>query len=448
MISLNKWIKDVYQTPVHLTGKDYQNGQALFILECICGTSLTRLTQGAFIAGFAKMLGMPQGLIGMISAIPMLANVLQLLGGIYFGNMAQYKFQVSFGSLFARSLMGTIYFIPLLLVKNTQQAIALVMVYCLAYFLFAFLNPPIVNWIMEIAPESIRGRYFARREMFTMIIVAIGEMVMAKMLDIFKLKGVEQIGFIILGTITIIWAVINFYSFSAIKEPLRPNKKKKLAVKEDLGLLLKNVDFRNLAKLYSIWNIALYVGMLYIAIYMIGTLKMSYVYTMIMSMLTLGFRVLSVRLWGKFVESNLWSRAIELGAVLLGISTGLLFFANPTTAFIIIPLSHILAGIAWGSIGITFFNLQVMFAPDDTRTLYVGALSSISGISGFIATVISGFFIDNFANIHIEILGFTIGNIQIVFLVSGILLALCGVYVRKVIAPMERLKKLNIQNEV
>lgn len=444
MRSIKEWVKDVYQTPVHLTAKDYEKGQALFILECICGTSLTRLTQGAFIAGFAKMMGMPEGIIGMISAVPMLTNVLQLLGGIYFGNISQYKLPACFGSLISRSLMGTVYFIPLLLVKNTYQAALLVLIYCIAYFLFAFLNPPIVSWIMELTPESIRGQYFAKREMYTMIIVAIGEIIMAQMLDNFKIRGIEKVGFIILGTIVMGWAFINFYSLSAVKEPIRPPKTRKRSVKEDLPLLLKDGNFKNLSTLYMIWNFALYVGMLYIPIYMIGTLQRSYLYVMIMSMLTLTFRVLSARVWGKFVEKNLWARAIELGAILLGISTMLLFFANSITALIILPIFHILSGIAWGSIGITFFNLQVMFAPDEERTLYIGALASISGISGFVATVLSGFFIDRFANIHISIIGFSVGNIQIIFLISGILLVLSGVYVKQVIAPMERAKKNNI----
>ena len=440
MTTIKKWVKDVYQTPVHLTGEDYKKGQDFLILECICGTSMMRLAQGAFIAGFAKMLGMSQGLIGIISAIPMLANVIQLLGGIYFGNMTQYKLPVTFASLIARTLLGTIYFLPLLFIGNSQQAISLVLIYAIANFGIAFLNPPLINWIMDLAPESIRGQYFARREMFTMIIAAIGELIIAKMLDIFKIQGVERLGFNILGIIVIIWAWMSIFAFSKVKEPIRPEKPKGLKTKEKLTMLFGESNFKKLAVLYAIWNFALYIGMLYIAIYMIGDLERSYLYAMVMSMLTLGFRVLSVRLWGKFLQTNLWSKAIELGAILLGIATGLLFFANSTTALFILPLSHILSGIAWGSIGITFFNLQVMFAPDEARTLYIGTLATISGVVGFTATLGSGFFIDYFSSLHINILNFTIGNIQIVFLASGILLALCGIYVKKVIAPMEQKK--------
>ena len=440
MTIIKKWIKDVYQTPVHLTGEDYKKGQDFLIFECVCGTSLTRLSQGAFIAGFAKMLGMSQGLIGIISAIPMLANVIQLLGGIYFGNMTQYKLPVTFASLIARTLLGTIYFLPLLFVGNMQQAISLVILYAMANFGIAFLNPPIINWIMDLAPESIRGQYFARREMFAMVIAAVGELLIAQMLDVFKIRGIEGVGFNILGMIVILWAWMGIYAFSRVKEPIRPPKPQGLKTKEKLKLLFNESNFKKLAVLYAIWNFSLYIGMLYIAIYMIGDLQRSYLYAMIMSMLTLGFRVLSVRLWGKFLQTHLWSRVIEIGATLLGISTGLLFFANPTTALLILPISHILSGIAWGSIGITFFNLQVMFAPDEARTLYIGTLASISGIVGFIATVGSGFFIDRFSSLHINIFNFTIGNIQIIFLVSGILLALCGIYIKKVIAPMERKK--------
>lgn len=445
MKKIKGWIKDVYQTPVHLTGDDYKSGQNFIILECICGTSMMRLSQGAFIAGFAKMLGMSQGLIGIISAIPMLANVIQLIGGMYFKNMTQYKLPITFMSFIIRSMIGTIYFIPLLFVKSTHQAIALILIYAIANFGIAFLNPGIVNWIMDLVPQSIRGEFFARREMFTMIIAAIGELVLAQMLDIFKFRGVERLGFSILSTIVMIWAFMSIYNLSKIKEPIRPKKTKKLKAKQELGRLFMDKNFKKLGILYAIWNFALYTGMLYIAIYMISNLQMSYLYAMIMSMLTLGFRVLSVRLWGKFVEAHMWSRAIEIGAILLGLSTGMLFFANSTTALFILPISHILSGIAWGSIGITFFNLQVMFAPDEERTLYIGTLASISGVFGFIATLGSGFFIDNFSNIHINIFNFPVSNIQIVFLVSGTLLALCGVYVRNIIAPMEQ-KRLTISN--
>ncbi|HHX59916.1 MAG TPA: MFS transporter [Epulopiscium sp.] len=441
MNRLKNLIKRIYATPVQLTGQDYKSGQAFLILECIGGTSLIRLSQGAFIVGFATMIGMSPGLIGMLSAIPMLAHIFQIFGGIYFGNKTQYKLQTVGLSFIIRMLIGTIYFIPFFITKNIYQGMVLVVIYCIVSFGISFLNPPIISWIMDLSPESIRGQYFAKREMFTMIIVALSEAVLAKMLDAFKIQGAEALGFKIIGIIIMIWAMVSIYAFSAVKEPIRPEKKQKLEVKKDLKLLFKNKDFRKLGALYIIWNFSLNIGMLYIAIYIISSLKMSYLYAMIMSMLTLGFRVLSVRLWGRFVETHSWSRAIEIGAVLIGISTGLLFFANPLTALIILPISHILSGIAWGSIGITFFNLQVMFAPDESRTLYIGVLAALSGTAGFIATVGSGFFIDVFAGIHINFLNFSIGNMQIIFLISGILLALTGTYVKNVIAPMEQKKK-------
>ncbi len=441
MNKIKDFFRKTYKTPVHLTGQDYKSGQDFLILECVGGTSLIRLSQGAFIVGFATMIGMPPGLIGILSAIPMLAHLFQVLGGIYYGNKRQYKFEVVAFSLIIRVLIGTIYFTPLLVAGNTQQVILLIVIYCIVSFGISFLNPPLISWIMDLAPENIRGQYFAKREMYTMIIVAFSEAVLAKMLDIFKLNGVEAIGFNVIGIIIMIWAFVSIYAFSAVKEPIRPEKTSKLSVKKDIKLLFENKDFKKLGFLYVIWNFSLNIGLLYIAVYMINRLQMSYLYAMIMSMLTLGFRVLSVKLWGRFVETNSWSRAIEIGAVLIGISTGLLFFANPVTAFIILPISHILSGIAWGSIGITFFNLQVMFAPAESRTLYIGALAALSGISGFIATVGSGFFIDVFAGIHITIFNFTIGNMQIIFLISGILLALTGIYVKNVIAPMEQAKK-------
>lgn len=430
-----------YKTPVHLTGEDYKSGQGFLILECIAGTSLIRLSQGAFIVGFATMIGMPPGLIGILSSIPMLAHLFQVLGGIYYGNKSQYKFEVITFSLIIRLLIGTIYFIPLLILGNAERVILLVAIYFVVSFGISFLNPPLTSWIMDLAPESIRGRYFARREMFTMVIVALSEAVLAKILDAFKLNNLEALGFNIIGVIIIIWTIVSIYSFSAVKEPIRPEKTNKLRIRKDITLLFKNKDFKKLGFLYVIWNFSLNIGLLYIAIYMINKLEMSYFYAMIMSMLTLGFRVLSVRLWGNFVEINSWSKAIEIGAVLIGISTALLFFANPATAFVVLPISHILSGIAWGSIGITFFNLQVMFAPDESRTLYIGALAALSGISGFTASVGSGFFIDAFSGINISIFNFTIGNMQIIFLISGILLALTGIYVKNVIAPMEQAKK-------
>lgn len=441
MNKFKNFFKETYQTPVHLTGQDFRSGQAFLILECIGGTSLIRLSQGAFIVGFATMIGMSPGLIGILAAIPMLAHIFQIFGGIYFGNKSQYKLEAIVLSLIVRILIGTIYFTPLFVTQKTHQGIILVVIYCIVSFGISFLNPPIISWIMDLSPEGIRGRYFAKREMYTMVIVALSEAVLAKMLDMFKLRGAEALGFNIIGIIIIIWALVSIYAFSVVKEPIRPEKTNKLQVKRDLKLLFRNHDFRKLGILYIIWNFSLNIGLLYIAIYMISSLKMSYLYAMIMSMLTLGFRVLSVKLWGKFVETHSWSRAIELGAILIGISTGLLFFANPVTSLVILPISHILSGIAWGSIGITFFNLQVMFAPDESRTLYIGTLAALSGLAGFIATVGSGFFIDVFAGININIFNFTIGNMQIIFLVSGILLAFTGRYVKRVIAPMEREKK-------
>jgi len=104
------------------------------------------------------------------------------------------------------------------------------------------------------------------------------------------------------------------------------------------------------------------------------------------------------------------------------------FFVNPATAFILVPVLHITSGASWAGIGISTFNIQFIFSPEDGRTVYIGFNTALGGIMGFLGTLTGSFLLGVFENIKPIIAGVEFSGMQILFGLSGIMLLVCSAY--------------------
>lgn len=90
---------------------------------------------------------------------------------------------------------------------------------------------------------------------------------------------------------------------------------------------------------------------------------------------------------------------------------------------------NIFGGIAWSGVTISIFNIQFVMAPEEGRTMYLGASSALGGLAGFMSTFIGSMIVKNFKSFSYDFAGYHIGNMQILFALSGIILLITALYV-------------------
>jgi hypothetical protein len=274
----------------------------------------------------------------------------------------------------------------------------------------------------------MRGEYFGRKDSFILACVTVVNLIMGRVLDIFRGQNMEYTGFLVVYGTVIFLALCNFSILSSIREPQAVTGNTP-SFHNIFTMPLKDGAFKKVIILFIIWNVGLQVGSPFFSIYMVTKLKLTYTYIMLMSMLNSVTSVLVVRYWGRIADKKTWPHTTKVCIGMLALCHTTWFFVNSQTAPFLIPLMHILSGASWAGINISLFNIQFMYSPEEGRTIYIGFNSAIGGLTGFTSTLIGSFIVGRLEDRTFNFLGLNMTNMQIVFAISGIILALCAAYV-------------------
>jgi Na+/melibiose symporter-like transporter len=427
-MNLKASLKKIYYNESPLQPNEYNSSRKLFIFEGCAATGIFTLTSGAFLAGFAEYMGASDQFNGIIAAIPALAGVIQVFSPFVFEKLKNRKIVISILCFFYRLILGMLVFIPLIVGDKFLRLTLLAIMYFVAYLAASFITPAAGNWIISLTPENMRGSYFGRRDSYILSISSILALVMGKVLDIFKQNNQQYAGFLIVSVVVIILTIINFYFLSSIKEPPVIIKDLKLDIKKVFSVPIRDKSFRKIILLFILWNIGFSIGGPFFGVYVVTGLKLKYAYIMILSVLSSVTSVLVVRAWGRLADRKSWVFSTKMSIGLLAITHSTWFFVNSKTVFLMIPL-YILGGAAWAGINLSLFNIQYKYAPIDGRTVYIGFNAAIGGLIGFLTTLAGSFIVGSLEGYKFNFLGISIGNMQLVFGLSGILIAVCVAFI-------------------
>jgi MFS family permease len=421
-MNLLNTLRGIYFNKETLSDIDMERSRNISVFEGCTARSILTLTGGAFLVGFAKYLGASNQTAGIIAAIPVLAGMVTVFSPLILEKMENRKFVTCFLCFLGRLMMGMMIVIPFIGTSRPFQVKLLIGAFFISNLILAFTLPNAQAWILNITPEKIRGAYFGRRESVVLGVVTVVTLLMGQILDVFERVGHQFAGFVVLYIFVIITSLVNFVLFSSIKEPVNPVSKSDITISNIFTIPIKNKSFTKVTYLMMIWNFGYQLAFPFTSVYMISILNLRYGLVTIMSVLASLASVISVRFWGMVADRRSWIYVMKLMVILQIFSFMIWFFINPTSVFILLPLAHILGGAAIAGVNISVNNLQYSFSPDENKTVYMGFSSAVNGVVGFLGTLVGSFFIKATESSGLSIMGFTVGNMQMIFLIAGIVL--------------------------
>jgi hypothetical protein len=146
-IKISESIYRLFLNNSPLSEDEYRIGRAMFLADGASASGIAALSGGAFIAGYATFLGADDRFIGIIIAIPALAGIAQLFSSFLFERLTRRKFSVSILAFIHRLMLGFLFLIPLLQMKNSGKLLLLTMISCIAWSIGCFFNPAVINWM-------------------------------------------------------------------------------------------------------------------------------------------------------------------------------------------------------------------------------------------------------------------------------------------------------------
>lgn len=414
--------REIYFNKESLSEEDMRVSRNISVYEGCTARSILTLTSGAFLIGFAKYLGASNEQSGIIAAIPVLAGIVTVFSPIVLEKLESRKLLTCIMCFIGRLMMGLMILIPFISPHKTVRVQLLIWIFLIANLVLIFTIPYVQMWQLNITPERIRGSYYGKRESIILATVTVVTLLMGQVLDKFEQLGHQFTGFIVLYVFVIVMAFVNVVMLSKIKEPVNPLLESRVSIKNLFTLPTKNKNFMKITFITVLWNLGYQIAFPFTSVYMVSTLQLRYGLVTAMAVLASITSVVSVRFWGKIADKKSWIYIMKLMIVLQILSFVTWFFINADTVYILMPVAHILGGAAISGVNISVNNLQYSYSPADNKTVYMGFSSAVNGIIGFVGTLIGSFFIKATDTIGVSPAGFSIGNMQLLFLTAVLVL--------------------------
>ncbi len=431
--------------------EEYKSSRIWFIVDGATAVTIGALIGGAFLAALLRALGISDSLNGIISAIPSLACIMQLLGLELAKRMRKIKLFVCVFAIIHRLLFAFLFFIPFLPIGLAFKVVLCIIIFLLGHVLGQLIAPVAGNWISSLVPEDIRGKYFANRDgimVFVSVVISLGA---GQAFDKLKMWNAPDLKFLFISLLILVMAIINFIALSIVKEPKysfcsKDHKemhgslvKKRMhpadcMCQEDFKSTFKKVvsnkPFRTSIILTVLWQSAFFFSTPYFGIYQISDLGLSYTYIMIMGFVGSMIRIILTPIGGKIADKKSWALVLEVSLLIMGIAFVINGFTVPSNAHIMFAVFSVLTGIAWAGIAPGIFAIQLDLAPDGDKTAYLGINAAIMGVCGFISSLVGGYILHLVIEMNNQIMGYTIFGQQLLSVGSGILFLILTLYIR------------------
>lgn len=381
-----------------LSDSQVQAGLGYVIKDGLFTEAMTTMTSGAFLVALAIKLGASNFQIGLLAALPTLANVFQLLAISLVQRYNNRRVLSMICSFIARFPLLLIAALPLLFSAGTTIKVMIFLLF-FHYFFGAMVGPLWNSWMKDLVPGKVLGTYFAHRTRLIQVLNVSLSLIVALSLDYVKANfpAMEIPAYLLMFVCGGILGMIAVFMMSRTPEPRAQQ------IEENLFKLirkpLKNRNFRNLIFFQSTWSFALNLATPFFSVYMMKSLSMPLSYIIGFNILAQLSSIAFIRIWGKYSDQFSNKTIISICAPLYVFA--ILAWSFTGIAGLTIPLLvaiHIVSGMATAGINLGLNNIGLKLAPANEAIVYLAARNVVTALVPSLAPILGGLMADFFIN--------------------------------------------------
>ena len=379
-----------------LTTAERERGLRLVLYDGVASQAMQTFTGGAFLVAFALQLGASNVQIGLLSAIPTLANVFQLWS-IRLVQRYPRRQVVVYASVLGRTMLFLIAAIPFL--PRASPVLLLLLGTVVLQVNLSVAGGSWTSWMHDLIPRERLGQFFSQRMRWSQS-VGIGlSLACAVGLDAFHRQTANStLGYVVLFLLGGIVGMVGVGLLARTPEPAIR------LVRHRFGELLRqpfrSVNFRALIIYNALWNFAVNLAAPFFTVYLLQQLDFSITYVIVLTTLSQVTTVLALRWWGRYADRYGYKSILSLCAPLYLICIlGWTFATFPDPHRFTLPLLvglHALMGVATAGTGLSASSIGLKLAPEGEGTSYLAVISFTNALAAGAAPVVGGLLADFF----------------------------------------------------
>lgn len=321
---------------------NYNKEYKKYLTSAILDNANNKIASTTLMTAFAIYLGISDFWIGLYVLLDTITNIIQIFAAPLFSKIGQSKKVVLINYSIYRIASVSFAFIPFIS-QDTNIRTILFFIPAIIYAITGELGYiTFVNWRMTLLKKEDRGKFSATKNAFKNTIVVLFSFLMGTLLDYFKVNGNELLGFIILFFIVFIIATIDIILRICT---FKPNiKQEKINLKESISLPAKDKSYRKILLFCGLYRFAIGIGTVYLNVYILRYLNVSYLYYSILNMIVALSEALFGLYWSKKINDRNWKKIIIRMSILYIISFICLSIFKDNILIYLLPIIYLLIG--------------------------------------------------------------------------------------------------------
>lgn len=365
--------------------KKLKFSRIMYILEAAFEYLLTIPVTGAYLATLTGYVGMSDSLTGIMSSVVSLGCLFQLLSLLF--HPQRVKPVVIALSILNQILFMLLYMVPFIKTDTGTKNVIFVVLIISAYFIYNVAHPKKISWLMSLVQDGKRGSFTANKEIVSLIIGMVFTLALGNVIDAFNAVGNVKGAFILCGlvmlTLMLLHTITLFFS-------VEPEVSREKATFKNALKVLKDKNVLKITVVFILWNIAKDSALPFYGSYQIKELGFSLGFISVITVAASLSRVLVSRFWGKYADKHSFSKMIIWCFLIAAASFAVAAFSVPSNGRVMQTVHNILQYVAMGGINSALINLVFDYVKPKYRGDALAVNQALSGLAGFITTVIAG----------------------------------------------------------
>lgn len=427
-----------------LSNTDSQKALRLVIRDGIFSEAMVTLTTGAFLTALALQLGASNFQIGLLSAIPTLANLFPFVAISLLRKLPNRRLLTVITTFLSRIPLLAIGIVPFFLEPGT----ALVSMIALFFFhqtLGAISGTIWTSWMKDIVPSEQLGSFFSRRSKIITYISLALSLVIAGILDYMK-KGFPEFELAGYSSLFLIGGALGLAGvFLLAKTPEPVMEPVKFKFGKSFSEPLRDKNYRTLLIFQSLWGFATNLAVPFYTMYQLTMLKLPVSLVIFFTILNQLAIALFVRIWGMYSDKFSNKTILKICApVYLGCIFMWTYTSMPAAHGLTIPMVaalHFISGAAFAGINLAITNISIKLAPKENTVSYISVKAMIVALISGVAPLLTGFFSGPLAtgaySLKLDILDFHFSLMELhsldFFFIAAVLTGILSLFILKLV---------------
>lgn len=383
-----------------LNEDDIKKGLSFVLRDGLATQAMVTLTSGIFLVAFGLQLGASNTVIGLLAAIPPLAELIQMPAISVVERVRNRRLICVGASIVARLFWVVIALIPFLFGPAAAVPVlilSLVIYGCISAISHCSWN----SWMRDLVPQEILGSFFSRRMSLSLIVGIVLSLSASFIIDFIERNPAYPPGtaysVIFLGGF--IAGLFGIWYMSRIPEPLL-TENPKIPLLDQVRSTFHDINFTRLISFLGAWNFAVNLAAPFFTVYLLVMLDFDITIVIAFAILSQLSSVLSYGMWGRIADRFSNKSVLRVsGPLFMFCILGWTFTTMPNRHLLTIPLLialHILMGVSTAGVTLASANIGLKLAPHGGATAYLATINITNSLAAGIAPIIGGLFVDSF----------------------------------------------------